>query len=55
MQYCVKSVSIRSFPGPYFPAFWLNTKKYGVSLHTQSECGKIRTRKTVNTINIHAV
>ena len=22
---CVKSVSIRSFPGPYFPAFGLNT------------------------------
>ena len=27
--YCIKSVSIRSFSGPYFPAFELNTDKYG--------------------------
>ena len=27
---CVKSVRIRSFPGPYFPAFGLNTERYGV-------------------------
>ena len=25
---CVKSVRIRSFSGPYFPAFRLNTEKY---------------------------
>ena len=33
------------FSGPYFPAFGLNTERYSVSLHIQSECGKIRTRK----------
>ena len=30
--YCVKSIRIRRFSGPYFPASRLNTKKYGVSL-----------------------
>ena len=33
------------FPGPYFPAFRLNTERYGISLRIQSECGKIWTRK----------
>ena len=33
------------FSGPYFPAFWLNTERYFVSLRIQSECGKLRTRK----------
>ena len=33
------------FSGPYFPAFGLNTERYGLSLRIQSECGKIRTRK----------
>ena len=33
------------FSGPYFPAFGLNTKRYGVFLHIQSECRKLRTRK----------
>ena len=42
----VKIVLIRSFSGPHFPALRLNEAKYGVSLHIQSECGKIRTRKT---------
>ena len=28
-KHCVKSVHIRSFFGPYFPAFGLNTGKYG--------------------------
>ena len=46
---CVKSVGIRSYSGPGFPAFGLNTKKYGVSLRIQPECGKIRTRITPNT------
>ena len=32
--------------GPCFPAFELNTERYSVSLCIQSECGKIRTRKT---------
>ena len=34
------------FSGPYFPAFGLNTERYSVSLRIQSECGKMRTRKT---------
>ena len=38
-----------------FSAFGLNTEKYGVSLRIQSECGKIRTRKTPNTDTFHAV
>ena len=42
---CVESVQIRSFSGPYFPAFGLNTERYGASLCIQSKCGKIRTRK----------
>ena len=46
--HCVKSVRIRSFSGPYFPAFELNTERYFVSLSIQSECGKIRTRKIRN-------
>ena len=29
-KYCVKSVRIRSFSGPYFPAFGLNTERYSV-------------------------
>ena len=27
--HCVKSVRIRSYSGPYFPTFELNTKRYG--------------------------
>ena len=52
---CVKSVRIQSFYGPYFPAFGLNTDTYSVSLHFQSKCGKIRTRKTPNTDTFHAL
>ena len=47
-KHCVKSVRIRSYFGPYFPAFGLNTERYGVSLRIQSECGKLRTRITPN-------
>ena len=39
----VKSVCIRSFSGPYFPAFGLNTERYGECLSIQSKCGKIQT------------
>ena len=39
----MKRVCIRSFPGPYFPAFELNRERYGVFLRIQSECGKIGT------------
>ena len=43
--HCVKSVRIRNFHCPYFPAFGLDTKRYFVSLRIQPECRKIRTRK----------
>ena len=41
----VKSVRIRSYPGPYFSAFGLNTERYGVSNYIQSECRKTQTKK----------
>ena len=53
--HCVKSVRIRSFSGPYFPAFGLNTEKYSVYLPIQSECGKIQTKKTPNTDTFYAI
>ena len=37
-----------------FPTFGLNTEKCPVSLRIQSECGKIRTRKTTNRDTFHA-
>ena len=54
-NHCVKSVGIRSFSGPYFPAFGLNLERYGVSVHIQAECWKIWTRKSPNTDSFHAV
>ena len=54
-KYCVKSVRIRSYSGPYFPAFVLNTEIYGISLRIQSECGKILSRITPNTSTFYAV
>ena len=51
----MKSVHIRSYSGPYFPAFELNTERYGVSLRIQSKCRKIRTRITLNTDTFHTV
>ena len=48
-SHSVKSVRIRSYFVPHFPAFGLNTKRYSVSLRIQSECGKMRTRITPNT------
>ena len=53
--HCVKSVRIRIFSGPYFPAFGLNMETYSVSILIQSECGKIQTRKTLNTDTFYAV
>ena len=52
---CVKNVCIRSYSGPYFPAFELNRERYTVSPLIQSECGKIRTRITLNTDTFHTV
>ena len=51
----VKCVCIRSFGGPYFPVFGLNTERYGVYLRIESKRGKKRTRKTPNTDIFHAV
>ena len=51
----MKCVLIRSYSGPYFPAFGLNTERYSVALRIQSECGKIRTRITPNMDTFDAV
>ena len=53
--HCVKSVRVCSFSVPYFPAFRLNTERYGVFLRIQSEFGKIRTTETPNTDTFHVV
>ena len=53
--HCMRSVCTRSFSGTYFPAFGLNTERYGVSLCIQSKCGKIWIRKTLNTDVFYAV
>ena len=55
LLHCEKIANIRSFPGPYFPAFGLNKETYSVSLRIQSLCGKIRTRKTPNMDTSHVV
>ena len=52
-KHYVKIVRIRSFSGPHFPAFGLNTERYGLFLLIQSECVKTRTRKTPNTDTFH--
>ena len=43
------------FSSPYFPAFGLDTERYGVSLRIKSECGKIRSRKIPYLDTFHAV
>ena len=50
-----ENVCIRSYSGPHFPAFGLNTERYGVSLRIQSECAKMQTRITLNTDTFRAV
>ena len=54
-KHCVKRICIRSYSGPYFPAFGLNTERNGVSLRIQSECEKIRTRITPNMDTFYGV
>ena len=54
-QYCVKSVRIQSFSGPYFPTFGLNTDCCSVYLRIYSEYWKRRIRKNPYTDTIHAV
>ena len=51
----MKSVRIGSFSRLYFFALGLKTERYSVSFRIQSECGKIRTRKTPNTDTFHIV
>ena len=46
VRHCVENVRIRSFSVPYFPAFGLNI---------QFKCGKILTRKTLNTNTFYAM
>ena len=53
--HCVESVRIRSFSGPYFLVFRLNTERYSVSFRIQSEWGKIWVRNTPDTDTFHAV
>ena len=53
-RHCVKSVRIRSYSGPHFPAFGLNTERYEVSHRIQLKFGKMVTRKTPNTDTFHA-
>ena len=36
VKHCVKSVRVRSYFGPDFPIFGLNTERYEVSLRIQS-------------------
>ena len=44
--FCLSTAwKVSKYAGPYFPAFGLNTERYSVSPRSQSECGKIRTRK----------
>ena len=43
-----KMVCIWSFSGTIFPAFGVKTEIYSLNLRIQSECRKIRTRRTLN-------
>ena len=52
--HCLKIVC-RSYSGPHFPAFRVNTGKYRVSFRIQSECGKMQTRITPNNYTFYAV
>ena len=54
-RHCVEIFRIRSFYGPYFPAFGLNTERCRVSLRIYSVYGNIRSRKTPSTDTFHAV
>ena len=54
-KHCVKSLHIRNYSGPHFPAFELNAGRYGVSLRIQSECRNMRARIARNMDNFHAV
>ena len=51
----VKSVRIRSYSGPHFRAFGLNTERYGASLRIHSDYRKMGTRITLNADSFHAL
>ena len=53
--HCVKNVQMRTFSGPYFPVFGLNTEIYSVNLRIQSKYRKIRTRKTPHLDDFYAL
>ena len=53
-DHCVESVCIRSYSGPYFLTFGLNTERYFVFCCIQSKCRKIQTRITPNTETFYA-
>ena len=46
ITHCVKSVEIRSFSGPYFPVFGLNTEICGVISAFSPNTGKYGSEKT---------
>ena len=53
--HCVRSAPSRSFSGPYFPVFRLNTERYTVcGKLMQSEWGKTQTRLTPDTDTFYA-
>ena len=54
-MHCAKIVGIRSYSGPHFPAFALNTERYSLSLRIQSKCEETRIRITPDTDTFHAV
>ena len=49
------ALRIKSYSGPHFLPFGLNTERYGVSLRIQSNYGKMRTRITPNTYTFYDV
>ena len=55
METFTASVQIRSFFGPYFPAFELNMQRDGVSLLIQSNAGKYRPEKAPYLHTFHGV
>ena len=54
-KHCIKCVRIGRYSGAFFPQFGLNAERCGVSLRIQSECGKVRTRKTPNMYTFQAM
>ena len=50
-----KNSSIWRFSSPYFLRFGLTTERHRINLRIQSECRKIRTRKTPNMHTFYAM